>query len=338
MISKNPQMDLLGPVSAITATAMLLALLWLHLIPALFAGMLVFLLVHAAAPLFGRRISGHSGRLSATIVLAVIVVLGLTSGLMALIGFLNRSSGGLDQLWAYLATTLNEGQVFLPPWITDQFPSNASDLKAMVMRWFNLYTPELRVLGKEAGVTFVQVIIGMVIGAMIAVHEVDATIVLQPFAQLMLERIRRFHDAFRDVVAAQSRIALINASLTWVFLGLLLPLAGIELPLIKTLVVITAIVGMLPVIGNVISNTLIVLVSISVSLLAAGLSLIFLMVLHKGEYFLNARIVGHRIDSHAWELLLAILVMDAAFGLPGIAAAPIYYAYLKRELLAGKWL
>ena len=34
----------------------------------------------------------------------------------------------------------------------------------------------------------------------------------------------------------------------------------------------------------------------------------------------------------SWELLLAMLVFEAAFGLPGVVAGPIYYAYLKSEL------
>jgi predicted PurR-regulated permease PerM len=55
-------------------------------------------------------------------------------------------------------------------------------------------------------------------------------------------------------------------------------------------------------------------------------------VIHKLEYFLNARIVGSQIQAKAWELLLAMLVMEAAFGIAGVAAAPIYYAYLKDEL------
>ena len=59
----------------------------------------------------------------------------------------------------------------------------------------------------------------------------------------------------------------------------------------------------------------------------------FLVVIHKLEYFLNARIVGAQIRAHAWEVLLAMLVMEVAFGLPGVVAAPIYYAYLKQELM-----
>ena len=62
----------------------------------------------------------------------------------------------------------------------------------------------------------------------------------------------------------------------------------------------------------------------------------YLIVIHKVEYFLNARIVGGQISAKSWELLLAMLVFEAAFGLPGVVAGPIYYAYLKSELkLAG---
>jgi len=49
---------------------------------------------------------------------------------------------------------------------------------------------------------------------------------------------------------------------------------------------------------------------------------------------LNARIVGARINAAAWELLIAMLAMEAAFGVAGLVAAPIYYAYLKDELTA----
>jgi predicted PurR-regulated permease PerM len=58
------------------------------------------------------------------------------------------------------------------------------------------------------------------------------------------------------------------------------------------------------------------------------------VVIHKLEYFVNARIIGSRIRARAWELLTAMLVMEAAFGIPGLIAAPIYYAYVKDELTA----
>jgi len=113
-----------------------------------------------------------------------------------------------------------------------------------------------------------------------------------------------------------------------------LPMAGIHLPLIKTMIAITFIVGLIPVVGNLISNTVIVVVSLSQSLGVAIGSLLYLIVIHKFEYFLNARIVGTQIRANAWELLIAMLCMEAAFGLVGVVAAPIYYAYVKAELRA----
>jgi predicted PurR-regulated permease PerM len=77
-----------------------------------------------------------------------------------------------------------------------------------------------------------------------------------------------------------------------------------------------------------------VVVSLSASLAVAIASLVFLVVVHKLEYFLNARIVGSQIRASAWELLLAMLLMESAFGLAGLVAAPVYYAYLKEELMA----
>jgi predicted PurR-regulated permease PerM len=61
-------------------------------------------------------------------------------------------------------------------------------------------------------------------------------------------------------------------------------------------------------------------------------SVVYLVVIHKLEYFLNARIVGALVNARAWELLVAMLVLEAAFGIPGLIAAPIFYAYFKEEL------
>jgi predicted PurR-regulated permease PerM len=48
--------------------------------------------------------------------------------------------------------------------------------------------------------------------------------------------------------------------------------------------------------------------------------------------------VGSQIDASAWELLLAMVVMEATFGLAGVIAAPVYYAYIKSELTGRGWV
>jgi predicted PurR-regulated permease PerM len=106
----------------------------------------------------------------------------------------------------------------------------------------------------------------------------------------------------------------------------------VHLPLAKSLVALTFFAGLLPIVGNLMSNTILVAVSLTISLKIAAVCLIFLVVIHKLEYFLNAKIIGNQIKAKAWELLIAMLVMESMFGLPGVIAAPIYYAYIKLEL------
>jgi predicted PurR-regulated permease PerM len=186
--------------------------------------------------------------------------------------------------------------------------------------------------GKNAARVFTHILIGMIIGAIIAVGA-QKPMQRLPLSTAFVTRVTRFADAFRRIVFAQVKISAINAVFTGIFLLVLLPIFHDRLPLSKTLVLVTFIVGLLPVIGNLISNTIIVAVALSVSFPAACMSLVFLILIHKLEYFLNARIVGGQIEARAWELLVAMLVMEAAFGIQGVIAAPIFYAYIKRELI-----
>src|SRR5215207_5033079 len=96
-------------------------------------------------------------------------------------------------------------------------------------------------------------------------------------------RARLLGAAFRSVVFAQVRISALNTALTALYLLVIVPWMGIQLPFAKTIVVVTFITGLLPVIGNLISNTVIVVVSLSVSPVLALSSLAFLVVIHKLE-------------------------------------------------------
>ena len=155
---------------------------------------------------------------------------------------------------------------------------------------------------------------------------------MRPFAAALALRVSRFANAFRQIIFAQVKISAINTVFTGIFLAGVLPAFGVHLPLTKTLIAITFLAGFLPVVGNLISNTLIFIVGLSTSIYVAIAALIFLVVIHKLEYFLNAKIVGTRIRSRAWELLLAMILLEVAFGIAGLIAAPIYYAYIKNEL------
>ena len=98
-----------------------------------------------------------------------------------------------------------------------------------------------------------------------------------PLAAALLERVRRLAVAFERVVVAQLEISTLNAVFTAIYLFVLLPLLGTPLPLSGTLLAVTFLAGLIPVVGNLMSNTAIVAISLGVSLPVALLSLAFLV-------------------------------------------------------------
>jgi predicted PurR-regulated permease PerM len=172
----------------------------------------------------------------------------------------------------------------------------------------------------------------MIVGALVSMQKAQTASERRPLGEEIVRHAGRLATAFQRVVFAQFWISVINTLFTWLYLEVVLRLFGIDLPLVKTLVALTFVLGLLPIAGNLISNAAIVVVCLSQGMPVAAGSLVFLVAIHKLEYFLNARIIGSHINARAWELLIAMLVMEAAFGLPGLIAAPIFYAYFKEEL------
>jgi len=312
--------------------AALPAVLWLHLLPALLAGLLVYELVHLGAPLLGRRLSGVRAKQAMVLLLAVAVIGAIALGSVLTVAFFRSDAGSLTALAQKMADILENSRRSLPEWLVSALPDSVEALQAMLAHWLREHSGEVQLVGKDAAITIAHVLVGLIVGGMLALREVGLPAPTQPLAAALTERVRRLSEAFRRIVFAQMRISLINTLFTGTYLVVVLPLFGAHLPFTKTMVALTLVLGMLPVVGNLLSNTVIVVVSLAHSPQVALGSLGFLVVIHKLEYFLNARIVGARISAQAWELLLAMLVMEAAFGLPGIVAAPIYYAYLKQEL------
>jgi predicted PurR-regulated permease PerM len=304
----------------------LVAVLQLQLLPALLSGLLAYELVH----ILGHRLPARGGRgkLMAVGVLIVLVIAGLTLASLGLTAVLHSDAGSVAALLHKLADILDA----LPRWITESLPSGPEGIKQALVDWLRGHAKGLQSMGKEAGHMLAHVLIGVVIGAMAALNEAAEAHQAKALEVALLARVAKLADAFRRIVFAQVRIAAINAVFTAFYLLVALPFFGIHLPFAKTMVLVTFCVGLLPVVGNLISNTVIVVVSLAHSPHAAIGSLAFLVVIHKLEYFLNARIVGSKIRARAWELLLAMLVMESAFGIAGLVAAPIYYAYLKEEL------
>jgi predicted PurR-regulated permease PerM len=311
----------------------LFLVLKLHLLSALLAGLLTHELVRLLTPLVEKRLTSKSARLVALATLSILTITLLILLTFGIFAFFRSDTGNLQALLDKTDHILTDARTKLPPWIADNLPNNVDALKSFAGDWADEHSKELRDAGKEIMHFFVRGLVGMVIGALISLHEERAaTTRMRPLAAALTLRISRFAYAFRQIIFAQVKISALNTIFTGVFLIGILPVFGVHLPMAKTLIAFTFLAGLLPVIGNLISNTLIFIVGLSLSIYVAIAALAFLVVIHKLEYFLNARIVGTRIRARAWELLLAMLVLEVAFGIAGLIAAPVYYAYLKNEL------
>jgi predicted PurR-regulated permease PerM len=314
----------------------LVGVLHLGLLGAFLAGVLVYELVHVVASrLRIRGLTHRSGKAVALALLSVLFVLLVTFGIMGVTSLFTDSSDNVIVLLRKMADVVQTAKSYLPPWALDYVPASSEEWQKQASHWLRENAGALQSLGENFGRVLVHIVVGAIVGGLAALGEAaPAPSSLPPLRGALLVRAQLLGEAFRRVVFAQVRISALNTVLTGVYLLFILPMFGIHLPLVKTMIAVTFIAGLLPVIGNLISNTVIVVVSLGISASAAVGSLIFLVAMHKLEYFVNARIIGTQIRSRAWEMLVVMLVMEAAFGVAGVIAAPIYYSYIKDELAA----
>lgn len=140
------------------------------------------------------------------------------------------------------------------------------------------------------------------------------------------DRFASFYRSFEVVMGAQIIISAINAAITSIFVY------AVGLPYASLVIILTFVCGLLPIVGNLISNTIIISIAFTMSPAKAGMALVFLVVIHKLEYFLNSRIIGSRIDHPMWLMLLAMLIGERLMGLSGVVLAPVVISFLKTEM------
>ncbi|MEI6414160.1 MAG: AI-2E family transporter [Pseudomonadota bacterium] len=307
-----------------------IGILLAHLVLPVLAGTVAYLAVWTSARWLDRHARHPAHRFVFLVLVGALVVTLLTTGAILLVSHLFGGQDHAVLLLQKLADALAELRRSLPESVRDFVPVEPEAIRQQATHHLKQHAGELGDLGRRALHHFVQFLIGMVIGVLAAVRSSRPE--PGPLLVYLGARFSNYLMAFRRVVFSQAKISALNTTFTALYLLVLLPLAGVHLPLTSTLLVVTFLVGLLPVVGNLVSNTIIVLVSLTLSLQVAIASLLFLVVIHKLEYFLNARIIGGEVGAAAWELLIAMLVMESLFGLGGLVMAPLLYAWLKAEL------
>ncbi|GAB7028013.1 AI-2E family transporter [Geotalea toluenoxydans] len=317
-------------ISYLLAVSAVLLVLRFHLLPAVFAGLAVYVLTLKLAGHLPKNMNRFAHKVALGVVV-ICVITCLTSAGAAIWSFVG-SSHGIAALLATVVDTLDSLRRTLPDSVAEVLPTTIEGLNEQLVEILRNHVQKISVVGMEGIKVFAHVLLGMVVGGMAAVHHFIEHEKSPPFIGALRSRLGKLATAFDKVVFAQVKISGLNSIFTALYLLVVLPLFGVHLPMASLLVLLTFAVGMLPVVGNLISNTVIVVISLGVSPLVGIASLVFLVLIHKAEYFMNARIVGHEVQATAWELLCAMLLLEAVFGVVGLVAAPVVYAWLKAEV------
>jgi len=347
-VTLPPRLSTQGIVIAsyVLMAATLLLVMWRGLLPGLLCVCLGFLLTRALTRWFAQGLSrlrrqAHPSvsalrvaQIAAAALVMLLPLVLMATGLTHSRGYLVTAPQQYQELLNYMARTVLELRLKLPVDMASHLPEGVADIQRIIASYLGAKAGALAMAGRAwlAGVLFAYV--GLLIGALAAVR--PAVLARGPLAQQLRLRITLFGEAFRQIVAAQFWIAAFNTLLTGLFLLFVLPLWGLELPYTPVLITFTFIAGLVPIVGNLVCNVVITIVGLSVSPLAAAACLGFLILIHKAEYVINAKVVGRRTQMGVWELLSVMFVAEAVFGPAGLVAAPLFYAYLKKELVAAR--
>ena len=176
---------------------------------------------------------------------------------------------------------------------------------------------------------FFQIVIGLFIAIAKFLPDKERPRRASLFDELVGEfyaRMELFMHSYEKVLGAQVLISAINTAITLIFVLA----AGI--PYVYFLTLATFILGIVPLIGNVAANAIIIGAALTQSPQRAVAAFIFLVVSHKLQYPLNGRIMGSTLKTPMWATLLGILVGEVVLGVPGIILAPAVLHYAREEL------
>src|SRR5262249_3788286 len=131
------------------------------------------------------------------------------------------AAGGLPVLLQKMADVIDRSRPVLPDVIVEHLPGDVYEIREAVVEWLRTHAGELEHAGAEAGRLIAHLVIGLVIGALIALHEAQPGEALGPLSGALQERAARFAEAFRRVVFAQVRISAVNTALTGLYLAVI---------------------------------------------------------------------------------------------------------------------
>jgi predicted PurR-regulated permease PerM len=312
----------------------LFIILQFHVTPAILAGLLGYVItknIIEKAQTKYPNVKVKAKIVGITIGVFSVILLGII--ITVIVKALNSDNS--SELLSTLVETLNQARHLFPDSIVNYIPDSLSEAKAYLLKTFQSNINSFAAFGQNALNLLLFIVIGWLIGILIACKdkkEGTDSIFIKTWLNLWL----KLSESFRFVVFAQLKVAMFNSTVITIFLFIVSPILGWNIPYAKTLVLITFICGLLPIIGNLIANSIIFIIALTVSFPAAMTALGFSMAIHKLEYLIISKSLGADIGSDVWELLIVLFIGEILFGTSGLIFAPILYAFFKKEMTNGE--
>ena len=318
--------------SYILMAVFILSAFVLNLVPALIAGLLIYLLITSIFNGLKKRVGANANRVT-ILVLAAIVSSIISLITVAILNSVSYGTGGVTSLANETFRIVAELKSYLPESWVALIPQDMIVIKEKVVEVVKDNVLNIFAVTASSFKIMTQMFLGMIIGGIIAFCEVDKEeSQYKPLAKEMMNRIHVFKECFSKLIISQIKISAINTILTAIYLIIVLPIFGVDIPYKTTLLIVTFVCGLIPVIGGIISNSLIIILSFTIGIKVVIASVVFLFLVNLSEYYTNAKIVGGEMDTSMWELLISMIVMEVIFGIWGVVLAPVIYGYIKEEL------
>ena len=144
----------------------------LRLLPSLLAGLLVYELVNMLTPQLQRLIAGRRARWLAVMLLGTLVVSVLALIFAGAISFLLHEAENPGASLNKFMAVVDKARGQLPPFLDSYLPASAAEFRVAIGAWMNKHLSDLQLVGKDAAHMFVTLLIGMVLGAIIALQRI----------------------------------------------------------------------------------------------------------------------------------------------------------------------
>jgi len=296
--------------------------LWLNLGPVLLAGLVSFMILNLAHRRLARLVPELAARAMSVVIF--LMTAALLSWLVAT--FFRLALHRMPLILGDLIPTLDglaRGMGIDLPF------ENLHEFRVIVLETIK---DNARSVTQASGLLtkgFFQLLAGIFVAILCFLAEPESSNKPDLFDQLRREfeaRVRVFMVGFEKILGAQVLISFINAGFTAIFIIV------IGIPNIHFLTLTTFIFGIIPVIGNLISNAVIVGTALTVSPHKALVAMIFLGFSHMAQHLLSGQILGSRINTPVWQILAGLLIGEALMGVPGMILAPAMIHYIREEL------